>query len=102
MELRITVPLSHLCLFLRHHVQLLLPHPGLRLCCVGVELLGTAGVHKASVTLVRLGNQLVPEVLQLHQPLLQHRLPLPVNLTLSLAPLVDVIDAGLVALDLLL
>lgn len=97
-----TAPLSHLCFFLRHHVQLLLAHPGLCLRRVGVELLGAAGVHQTSVTLVRLCDQLVPEVLQLHQPLLQHRLPLPVHLALGLASLVDVVDAGLVALDLLL
>lgn len=47
-------------------------------------------------------DQLVPEVLQFIKAPLKDRLPLTIDLALSLASFMDVIDAGLVTLDLFL
>lgn len=80
----------------------MLSHPGLRLRCISIELLGTIGLYQAGMALVCLGNQLVPEVPQLNKALLQDRLSLTIYLALSLASFMDVINARLVALDLLL
>lgn len=54
------------------------------------------------MALVCLGYQLVPEVPQLNKALLQDRLSFSIYLALSLASSMNVINAGLVALDLLL
>lgn len=93
---------SYLGLLLGHHVQLLLAHPRLGLCRVGVELLGSVGLDQTGVAFVRLCDQLIPEFTQLDEALLQDGLPLSVDLTLSLSSSVDVVDARLMALDLLL
>ena len=92
----------HLGLLLRHHVQLLLAHPGLGLGGVGVELLGAVGLGQAVVAPVRLGDELRPQLPHLPQAALQGGLPRPVHLALGLAAPLDVVDARLVALDLLL
>lgn len=95
--------LSHLSLLLRHHVQLLLAHPGLRLSRVKVVLLGPVCLLKPLVALLGLLNEEAPQLLEVSEPS-------PDGLSIEaaavgdnvLAPLKDVIDARLVSLDLFL
>lgn len=94
---------SHLGLFLRHHVQLLLTHPCLCLSCIEVVLLGLVCLLQPSMPFLSLLNEEPPQLLQVGEPL-------PDGLSIEaaavcddvLTPLKDVVNARLVSLDFLL
>lgn len=88
---------AHLGFLLRHHVQLLLAHPGFGFGRVKVVLLGVVRLLQAGVAKLRLLPQLAPQLLQVPQALLDGLV-----LGEAVAALQDVVDARLVALDLLL
>lgn len=93
---------SDLCLLLGHHVELLLAHPRLRLGGVKVVLLRPVRLLQSAVAMVRLLQQLPPQLLQVVQALPDPAGTRRLVAQEALAALQDVIDARLMTLDLLL
>lgn len=89
-------------LLFRHHVELLLAHPGFSFSCIEVVLLGLMGLLESGVAFLRLLDDQAPQLLQVSQTGSDRLHVGAVGLQDALAALEYVVTARLMALDLLL